>query len=233
MKLQILIVFLSAVLLFSQFTTAEYISGEIRLDENGFATFNIQTDVEIQTDQLEFKNERLTGRTDSFTEKRNSIWTFSFEGATYDDIFIDIKLPSATRKITLIQGNRYLLDTEENILTLIDSGELNFKVSYMTGERTNYSFVYYLIGIIILILVFFIFYKIKKKKDRMKFIMPLINENEQKIIDLLMKGQMKQKEVRKRIGLTKASFSRYVVNLEKKKLIYREGEGKNKILRLK
>ena len=48
-----------------------------------------------------------------------------------------------------------------------------------------------------------------------------------------MKGSMRQKEARKKIGIPKASFTRYILNLEKKKLLIREGEGKNKVLRLK
>ena len=55
---------------------------------------------------------------------------------------------------------------------------------------------------------------------------------EQKIIELLMKKPMRQKEVRKILDFPKASYSRYITNLEKKKLIIREGEGKNKILKL-
>ena len=78
MKIWIGIIFLFVVF-FAQFATAKYISGEIRIDENGFATFNVKTDVEIQADGLEFKNEGTTGRTDSFTEKRGSIWTFSLK----------------------------------------------------------------------------------------------------------------------------------------------------------
>ena len=48
-----------------------------------------------------------------------------------------------------------------------------------------------------------------------------------------MKKSMRQKEIRKTLEIPKASFSRYLINLEKKKLILREGEGKNKIVKLK
>jgi len=41
------------------------------------------------------------------------------------------------------------------------------------------------------------------------------------------------KELRKKLNIPKASFTRYILNLEKKKLIQREGEGKNKILKIK
>lgn len=63
--------------------------------------------------------------------------------------------------------------------------------------------------------------------------MPLINDREKDIVELLMKKPMRQKKIRKVLDIPKASFSRYIINLEKKKLILREGEGKNKVVRLK
>jgi uncharacterized membrane protein len=48
-----------------------------------------------------------------------------------------------------------------------------------------------------------------------------------------MQGPKRQREIRKSLNIPKASFSRYLSNLEKKKLILREGEGKNKVVKLK
>ena len=47
------------------------------------------------------------------------------------------------------------------------------------------------------------------------------------------KNKKKLDQIRKQLDIPKASYSRYLVNLEKKKLIIREGEGKNKIIKLK
>src|SRR3989344_7367325 len=102
MKFGIGFVFLLAVLFLTQFATAKYISGEVRIDEKGFATFDVKTDAEIKADGLEFKDEKLIGRTDFFTEKSGSTWTFSLEEGNYDDIFLDIKLPNTMQKITSI-----------------------------------------------------------------------------------------------------------------------------------
>ena len=53
------------------------------------------------------------------------------------------------------------------------------------------------------------------------------------IIKVLMKKQLKQKELRKQLNMPKASFSRYMLSLENKKIIFREGEGKNKLVKLR
>lgn len=228
----LLVVPLAAIILAVQ-VSAAYLSGEIKIDDRGFAIFNIETDIPLAADELLFEKNKLTGKTDSFTTKINSIWTFSLRGQNYDDIFLDIKLPSSTNSITSLSGNQFLLDTKENTITILDSGELDFSVSYTLAETFNYALIIFLAPIAVLAAGFYIIYKFKKKKDRLSHIMPLINENEQKIINLLMKSPMRQKEVRKILNFAKASFSRYISNLEKKKLIQRDGDGKNKILKLK
>ena len=75
--------------------------------------------------------------------------------------------------------------------------------------------------------------KRKKKSDRLNYVLPLINDQEKKIIEILMKKPARQKEIRKKLKIPKASFSRYMINLEKKKLIIRDGEGKNRLVKLK
>lgn len=212
--------------------SATYLNGEVRLDERGLATFDTYSDIDLGKGLI-FENGKNTGTSELFTRKQGNVWAFSLKGGEYDDIFLDVKLPKDVGRINSISGNKYLFDTRTNTITIIDKGNLDFEVSYQVRQTRNYAPYYYSIGVVLLLAVLFFIYRFKRRKDRMNDIMTLVNENEQKIIDILMKGQMRQKEVRKKLGLTKASFSRYVVNLQKKKLIIREGEGKNKVLRLK
>ena len=228
----LLVLVLTMIILTAQ-VSATYLNGKIKIDDRGVAYFEVETDIPILADGLSFENNKLTGKTNSLTAKINSVWTFSLHGQNYENIFLDIKLPGSTSSITSLSGNQFLLDTKENTLTLLDSGELNFQVSYTLAETFNYTPLIFVAIIAILAVVFYIVYKIKKKKDRLNHIMPIISENEQKIISLLMKSPARQKEVRKILNFAKASFSRYISNLEKKKLITREGDGKNKILKLK
>jgi len=214
-------------------TSASYISGDIYIYENGQTKFNVETDISLDIPDLIFSNNELTGRTDFLTSKSGRTWTFSINQNTYDTILLDIHLPSNLNSITSIQGNTNIIDVSDETITIIDSGELNFEISYELEESANIGWLIWPLIIILLIVGFFIYNKKRKSRDRLQNILPLINEHEQKIIDILMKGPIRQKEIRKSLGIPKASFSRYMVNLEKKKLIFREGEGKNKIIKLK
>lgn len=224
--------FLLALFLLSN-VSASYITGNIYLDEKGGARFDVETDVEIFLEGVSFQNNRLTGTTNQLLMLRGGVWTFDLSSVEYDDIFLEIHLPKNLAAIKSISGSDSIINIEEKIITIADSGKLRINLSYILQEKKNYYWVYWLMSIIVLLIVFFIYKRITKKKERFENILPIINEKEQQIINLLMKKPFRQKELRKTLNLPKASFSRYMVNLEKKKLIVREGEGKNKLVRLK
>lgn len=213
--------------------SASYISGEISINEIGQARFDVETDLPINISGLNFQNSRITGKTDILIEKQAGIWTLTLDLENYDNILLDIKLPKNLETITTIEGKDNIIDIDNKIITIIDSGKLDFSVSYKLKETTNYSFVIWLAVFLIIVLVLILYFKHRKKKDFLTNIMPLINEQEQKIIGILMKSPMRQKQLREQLKIPKASFTRYIINLEKKKLITREGEGKNKIVKLK
>jgi uncharacterized membrane protein len=212
--------------------SATYISGDIFIYENGNAKFDIETDQPINLEDLVYNDNKLTGITSQLTNKKGDVWTFSIDLKQYENVLIDIHLPKNLNTITTIQGEGKIIDTENKIITIISQQE-EFKVSYNLKNSTNYSWLIWPVLLIILITSYITYKKSRKRKEHLSHIMPLINEQEQKIIDILMKKPKRQKELRKQLGIPKASFSRYITNLEKKKLIVREGEGKNKILRLK
>jgi uncharacterized membrane protein len=227
------ITFIFAVILTLQLASATYISGDITIKENGAAIFNLETDIPISNPDLTFQNEQITGTTEFYSSKQAGIWTFHINFGNYDNILLDIKLPKNLDAITSIEGTSNLIDFSSKTITLADSGELNFNVSYKLKETTDLSFLFWIFLIIILIILFVIYTSRRRKKDRIDNIKPLVSEIEEKIINILMKSSKRQKELRKSLNIPKASFSRYISNLEKKKLIIREGEGKNKIVKLK
>ena len=78
-----------------------------------------------------------------------------------------------------------------------------------------------------------IIYKKPKKKDHIDMIKHILNEREKLILDKLkFTGKVKMSHLRKLCEIPKASFSRHVQELEKKKLLTRSGEGKNKFVQL-
>lgn len=221
------------IILLSKTISATFISGDIYINEIGEARFNLESNIPLNIEGLTFENDKITGKTNTLTKKEGDIWTLMLVLPMYDNILVDIKLPTNLKELTKISGNENSIDFDNKVISIIDSGKFNFAVSYKLGEKNDYSWLLWS-GLLLLVAVtLVVYFRIKRKKQRLNDIMPLINENEQKIIDALMKKSYRQKELRKQLDIPKASFSRYLVNLEKKKLIIREGDGKNKVVRLK
>jgi len=217
-------------------TLAQYISGDIYINELGESNFYVETDVDPNIQGLNFDslNSELTGKTEMLTRMENGIWTFSLDLDTYETIFLEIHLPKSLKLVKSIEGVDSILDVDKKTITLIDNNKkLEFEVSYKIKENSNYmTFIWFSIALILAILITYYITK-KKRKNKMDYILPIINDVEKKIVETLMKKNYRQKELRKKLEIPKASFSRYILNLEKKKLILREGEGRNKIIKLK
>ena len=213
--------------------SASYISGQVSLRENGLANFDIETDIPINLSGLTFQENRLTGNTEDLLSYRSGTWTFDIDLESYDDIFINIQLPSNLESLESITGNQHVINIHDKTITILDSGKLDFQLSYTLRETRDLSFIGYLALFLLLALVYFIVRIIRRKKRKFREIMPFVNDYEEKILESLMKRPVRQKELRKQLEIPKASFSRYISNLEKKRLITWEGEGKNKMLRLK
>lgn len=229
-KLTLLIM---VVVLISQ-ASAQYIIGDIYLDENGDARFDVESDVSLEIQGLSFSANKISGETSELTSKQGGVWEFTLNLGDYEDILLDIHLPKNLRSIRTIQGVDSIIDIDSRIVSLIDSDkELFFKVDYDLRNSSNYTLLYLLGVVILAVAIAYYFFNFRNKKKKLDSVFPLINENEQKILELLMRKPMRQKQAREILKIPKASFTRYMINLEKKKLIFREGEGKNKILRVK
>jgi hypothetical protein len=213
--------------------SASYITGDIFIQETGATTFDIETDIPLEIEGLNFNDDTIIGSTEIFTIKEKGAWTFSLDLGEYETMLLDIHLPKNLDSIVSIQGVDNIIDIDSRVITLIDSGKLDFTISYSTKETQSFVWIAWPIIFIIIITGYFLFKHSRKQKDRLTHIMPIVSDIEQKIIEILMKAPMRQKELRKKLEIPKASFSRYMVNLERKKLIQREGEGKNKIVKLK
>jgi uncharacterized membrane protein len=219
-------------ILFLTTVSASHIQGDIYLYKNGEARFDIQTDIDPNIEELSFTNNLLTGRTNQLISMQEGNWKFYLSNTTYDSILIDIHLPNNLEVIKEINGNNYLIDFENEIVSFIDSGNLQIEIIYELKEEENESVLP--IIILLLLLIGGIYLLLRKPKDnRLKHILPIINDKEKKIVELIMKKDERQNKVKKELQIPKASFSRYIHNLEKKGIIERVGEGRNKLLKLK
>jgi len=215
--------------------SAQHIYGDIYITEEGKAIFSVETDVDLELSGLSLEGSKLRGVTNELISMERGIWSFMLNLGFYETILLDIHLPDNIEKINLIEGVDYFIGFDQKTLSIIEGDEdLYFYMEYEISSEKNYGFLYFLGFLIALFLLVVLFIRFSNRKERkLKEIFPFINDKEEKIIKLLMKKSMRQKEVRKKLNIPKASYSRYLVNLEKKKLVSREGEGKNKILKLK
>ena len=226
------ILLIMVVVLISQ-ASAQYIIGDIYLDEIGNARFDVESDTSLEIKGLSFLDNRITGETAELTNKQGVFWSFILNLGNYEDMLLDIHLPKNLKSIQSIQGVDSVIDIDNRMISLIDSNkELFFKVDYDLQDSRNYTLFYFLVVVLLISAAIYYFFKIKNDKKKLDSIFPLINENEQRILELLMKKSMRQRQVREILKIPKASFTRYMINLEKKKLIVREGEGKNRVLRV-
>lgn len=231
--MKIFLLFLACVFVLN-FVSASYISGDIYVSPDGNSNFFVETDKEVPLKGLIFENGILKGDTNELTSKDRGEWSFGMNFGIYDDISLNVHLPRNVDSVTSLEGVFSFIDFDRKVVTISDRNKvLSFRVEYTLKKESNLLWIYFVLILAFLIFVSYFFFKLFDKKRKLRYAFPLINENERKIIDLVMKNPIRQKEARKILGIPKASFSRYILNLEKKKLILREGEGKNKILKVK
>jgi uncharacterized membrane protein len=216
----------------------------IHLDDKGNAQFFGETSASSLSlpSGMSLLNGKISGITTSLTSKSGETWSFSYSLA---DSEMQIILPS----------NAIVKDTSGE--TFISRGKIvlygmdEVKASYTLSSDTSTDILVYVVWALIVIVVFAaaIFgYKFVKKKaklskdnktikgekpNRLEIVRNLLHERQRNLIDLLKKEKkIKSSYLRKLSEIPKASFSRHIQELEKKGLIKRYGEGKNKIIEL-
>jgi|SRR3989344_3896566 len=212
------------------FSSATYISGDIYIYPNGEVRYNLESDVRLEVENLAYENNKITGTSLEFLSYSSGIWTFTLDLQNYDNVLVDVHLPKDLQSLASIASNN-LIDIDDKTITIIEPQ--NFGVSYKLKNSQDFSWLFWPILLIIIVIAYLIYKKSIKRKEHLNHILPLVNEFEEKILNTLMKSPKRQKELRKILNIPKASFSRYIFNLEKKKLVIREGEGRNKIVKLK
>lgn len=215
------------VVILIQFSSA-YISLNIYLDEKGEALFLGETDEKILElpQGIKINGGIIKGTTNSLTNKQGEIWEFSYE---------------------LIGAELNVVFPKETIIKNLEDGEISFdkqisifveekiKVNYLIEDSKNYNYLFYLIGILIFFVSFFCLFRLKlKKRNNLEILKQTLNEREKKIIEKLQEvKKIKHSRLQNLVDIPKASFSRHVQELERKDLIKKTGDGKNKFLSLK
>jgi len=209
----------------------------INIGENGEATFLGETNNQsiILPQGVSLSNNNIIGKTQELTKKDGEVWTFSYG---LKDSELDIALPKGAVIKNISNGEIYLEGDQINVYAK-EGVEISYSIEDVGGNYLMWGFV---IGGLVLIITG-ITYFIKKnnskkgkdqKNEKLEIIKQTLSEREKKIIDKLKEvGEIKHSRLQKVVEIPKASFSRHVQELEKKGLIKRVGENKNKKISLK
>lgn len=204
----------------------------IYLSETGEAKFYGKTTSNISLPEGIFITKgKIFGTTNILTKKEGELWFFNY---SLENSSLNLILPEGAVIKELKKGE---ISLEGDSFSIFNKESI--ELCYILKKSTFKFFYFVILGAVLLILLFFlIFYnKIKdlfKKKEDLEIIQKVLNERENLIIETLKKvKEIKQARLSKITQIPKASLFRYLINLEKKGIVKRIGEGKNKIVTLK
>lgn len=229
MKSKLLIFFISVILLFPLVFAQTQIN--IYLSENGDAKFYGKISENILLPEgISIKEGNILGTTKNLTKKDGEIWFFNY---SLKNSNLNLILPKDSVIKELNEGEIYLEDGSFSIYN-----DEYLEVYYAVGEHSYIQYYIYFSGLVSLLIFFLIFYKkIKKrfkKKEDIEIIKKTLSEKENLIIDKLKEvKEIKQSRLSKLTEIPKASLFRHLIHLEKKGIIKRVGERKNKVISLK
>ena len=208
----------------------------IYIEENGDAVFLGESDENLVLPEgINRKGNEISGITSLLTNKEGDIWTFS---VIIQDAEMNIFLPE-NAVIKEISGGEIYLD-DKNIAVFVTN---EVEIRYTIGKKEDNRFGVIVPALVFLMIIAIIIFLIKRKKSKTKrvnavlnnkknsILYQVLNEREKLILEKLRKtGRIKGSYLRRLCDIPKASFSRHIQELEKKKLIKRSGEGKNKFV---
>jgi len=209
----------------------------IYIDETGKVTFSGETDKQLDLPAgIELNNGIISGETQELTSKQGSVWTFSYE-LSNSDFYIVLPENSVIKKTS--NGEIYIEDTQ---LSIYASDEI--EINYVIEEEECKTCSLTPVLIILLIVVVIYYWRLTKKKpkktkeekpkeDKLEIIKQVLNDREKQIIDKLKEtGKIKGSYLRRACNIPKPSFYRHILELEKKGLVKRSGDGRNKFIEL-
>jgi len=203
----------------------------IYIDETGETLFLGETNEQLELPKgIEIQNNIIKGKTNSLTNKQGETWEFSYElsGAELNIVFPEGTIIKNISKGEISSNHHMEIYVQDNI-----------EIQYTIKPITNYNYFFYIFVLLILLAILIYFFKLKIKPNKVELssielIKRTLHKRQQKILNQLEKiKEIKQNQLRKITNIPKASFTRHVQELEKKGLIERIGEGKNKLIKLK
>lgn len=250
------LIILLVALVFLAHAVSAYTYLNIYLDSSGNAQFLGQTNETNLSSLLlppgiSVQNGQISGITPDLTIKNKEIWTFSYylQGAD-----MKVTLPDNSRIQSINKGQIFLENGRISIY-FIDGNSIDYTISDSAASPVL------IIVILLLIVLLIVSYHYRKgirkflkpkmvyqktvllksknkimettKEEKLRLIKQVLNQREKIILENLeAHKKIKMSHLRKLTEIPKASFSRHIQELEKKGLVKRTGEGKNKFVEL-
>jgi len=220
----------------------------IYVDSSGNTQFLGETNETNLTlpEGVSLQDGKISGTTQKLTTKEQEVWRFSYS-LTGAEIKVILPEGSTIKRIT---SGEIFLERDRISVYFLNGATIFYTVPDVSSDSlifdsTSGILILVLVVIVSLGLLFYYRLKLKNKKnsrnvkksgkkiDKLGIISQVLNPREKIIIDKLKQtGKVKMSHLRKLSEIPKASFSRHIQELEKKKLILRSGEGKNKFVQL-
>ena len=217
------------------------------LDESGDSIILGETsDVIDLPNGINLDNGEISGITSELTNKQGDVWTFSF---FVEDSEMTVVLPRDSTIKTLSDGE---ISVNGNQISVFVENGVEIEYTIESGDKINIrdpgtTIPLLIVGaaLILIVIVYMVNFGKRekkeekpkrrpiKKKDDLEIIKQVLSDREKLILDKLKEtGKIKSSYLRKMVDIPKASFSRHIQELEKKGLVKRTGEGKNKLVEL-
>ncbi len=225
-----------------------YSTINIYLDQTGEAVFIGTTTDNITNsslpDGVEVNNYKISGITNTLTSKQGDNWTFQYS-LKYSTL--NLILPNSI-KITSNSNGDIEVSDRDVIVSSKDYLNITYSFTSQSQDSSPITIIVFLIIAIAALISLIVFFNVRMSKknkrklninnknnkiSNLEIIEKVLNEREKIILSNLKKtGKIKMSYLRKLSNIPKASFSRHLQELEKKGLVRRFGEGKNKLVEL-
>lgn len=192
---------------------------------------------------IEIRGNQIQGVTSELTSKQGSVWTFDFSAPSTE---FTLFLPEGAVILDALNATSIGLNNNLIVLTALDHVQVSYRLGSVRENKQLKGLS--LIGIALLLLIATYWatryykqreQKLSKNKEVTKTVRRtlnlknILNERENIILDTLKNtGPIRMSYLRKRCDIPKASFSRHIRELSRKKLVVLTGEGKNKLVTL-
>ncbi len=224
-------------------SVSAYTQISIYVDNAGGALFLGQSNDSITLPEgITLQNGEVGGYTSALTKKDGDLWTFSYELSGTE---LNVILPTGTVVKNLFSGEIYLIGKQIGVYSN-DQVKVSYTITPVESSN-NTRLIIVLVLLLVMAVVGYIYWfrkgsraekkvvrkKVVKKEGLHPALENVLNEREKIILNKLREvGKTKSSYLRRALDIPKASFSRHIHELEKKKLVRLSGEGKNKFVEL-